>query len=391
MVCSLPGRLRLGNRNRILLRRLVHRPADLRSPDRCRREMAVRRYGLGRDLVSCPVGAGASGDGREPVAGPSAAARRGMHVHGPVGRRRLVSARVVYSSPASASNGRSRLATWIELTYAHRPAGEFYRAAARWRPDWHGNDRRARLAGGSSGLEPGATQAAIHLRSGFAGPGSGPPTAGLSAMIIRAEASVRPRAGRAGIPTAFPSSGAVLAAAEGPFDRDPEETDSRTSLDAGGRRPSAQPPPLPSVRPVSLRSRWRPGRSMLRSLPAAVGTRPPLVPVAVTRPSARIALLRRTLSVPCGNRSARLPASPRDPDPDSAGECSTPGRPDLAVAISLPGPPALHAPRHTASAAAATTRRGEGRVGCSSAGPWGSHFQGNYIIIFIQIRVQVNL
>jgi hypothetical protein len=125
-------------------------------------------------------------------------------------------------------------------------------------------------------------------RSGFAGPGVGTSVAGPSAMIVQARASVRPRTGRGGIYAAFPPASAV-------------PPSPLRGLSVGIRkRPTAgrvwipeftarlpQPPPLPSVRPVAVRPRWRPGRSAFRGLPAAVAPTPPLVPVAVARPSHR--------------------------------------------------------------------------------------------------------
>ena len=207
---------------------------------------------MGRDLVPRSSAGRARGAGREPLAGLSPEIRGGadcMRPHRASGSLTREAPRFCVRStfpwPTSP-------ATWIELTHAHCPAAQtLHRSAARWGPDWHRHDRRVRLAGGSSGLEPGATQAAVHLRVGFAGPGPGTPTAGLSAMIVRARASVRPCAGRVRISATFPPASTL------------------------------QPPPLPSVRPVAARRCWRPGRSVFRGLPAAVAPAPPLVAVAV--------------------------------------------------------------------------------------------------------------
>ena len=171
---------------------------------------------------------------------------------------------------------------------------------------------------------------------------------------------------------------------------------------SGGDRPPAgsgcrRPPPArPSRRrchpcgPWRRERHWRPGRSVFRGLPAAVASAPPLVAVAVARPSRRGSPgFASTLRFPAGiARPLSLP--PRaDPNPDGpARECSTPGRPDLALAVSLPdlpSPPRSPAPRQ--SAAAATTRQGGGR-------DWlflcpahrASRFRENYIIIYTQIR-----
>src|SRR5579885_3125560 len=128
---------------------------------------------------------------------------------------------------------------------------------------------RQRWAGGCAGLPPGVLPSS------------------LSALVVRVGPSARPRSGRASISSAsLPGSSVMPSRGLSVGSRRRGAPAGRVWM-PGLAAVSSQAPPLPSVRPVAARRRWRSGRSVFLGLPAAVVPTPPLTPIIAARPPHR--------------------------------------------------------------------------------------------------------
>ncbi len=128
---------------------------------------------------------------------------------------------------------------------------------------------------GSSGSQPGPVNwnparrmPRANWRSGFTESGAVTLSYGLSSMMARARTSATPHAGRvilrAAFPPVGPTVGALRCLSVGVRSR---AFEGRAWIPHFAAR-SLQPPPLPSVKLVSSRVRWRPGRSAFVGRPS---------------------------------------------------------------------------------------------------------------------------